>query len=184
MSQRQLTAHKSAHASVGKHPDRLPHAALPAGRRGQAEEPSDRPAGGFSRILRGLLVPMAVTAVSGVVCITALTAAAYRSPDPSALVLPLTAAALGLSSLAGGIAAGKCGGEGAVGRSLVSGCLLAAVLCLCALLRNGGVMGLPTAAAWMIRLSVIPLHLLGGLFTRPRKKPASHTAAKHPAHRG
>ena len=184
MSQKQLTAHRAAHASVGKHPDRLSRAALPAGRRGHAEEPSDRPAGGFSRILRGLLLPLAVTALSGVVWITVLSAVAYRSSDPTSLILPLTVTALEISSLAGGIAAGKCGGEGAVGHSLVSGCFLAAVLCLCTLLRGGGVTGMPAVAGWLIRISVVPMHLLGGLLVRPRKKPASHTAVKHPAHRG
>ncbi len=179
MNQRQLTNH----SSVGKHPDRLSHPALSAGRLGHAEEPSDDTAGGFSHILRRSLLPLAVTTVAALVFVTALAAAAYQSPDPTSLVSPLSAAALGLASLAGGITAGKCHGERAVGGSLICGCLFAAILCLIALLGGGGIHGLPTAVAWLIRLATIPVHLIGGILTRPKQKPVTHTAGKHPSHR-
>ncbi len=177
MNQRQLTKH----ASVGKRPDRLSHPALTAGRAGHAEEPSDTQAGGFSRILRRLLLPLAVTAASGAAIVTAMTAAACQSPDPTALITPLAMASLGIASLVGGITAGKCGRDNAVGSSLASGVLLAAILCLISLVGRGDAAGLPTAAAWLLRLSPIPFHLLGGIMARPKKKPASHTAGKHPA---
>ncbi len=167
------------HSSVGKHPDRLPHPALTAGRSGRAEEPSDTQAGGFSRILRKLFLPFAVTTVSGVVFVTALTLAAYQTPDPTALISPLSMAALGLASLAGGITAGKCNRERAMLSSFVSGCTLAAILCLIAWIGGGESR---ETIPWLIRLSAIPLHLLGGFMTRPRKKPAGHTAGKHPSH--
>ena len=169
------------HSSVGKHPDRLPHPALTAGRSGRAEEPSDTQAGGFSRALRKLLLPLAVTAISGAVFVTVLTAAAYQTPDPTALVTPLSMAALGLASLAGGITAGKCNRERTMLGSMVSGCLLAVILCLVAWM--GGVS--QGMIAWLTRLSTVPIHLVGGFVTRPRKKSVGHTAGKHPsiAHR-
>ena len=188
MNPKQLTAHKSAlqrgaHASVGKRPERPSHAALPAGR---GEDASGRQADGsprIPRIIRRLLLPFGVTAVSGAVFVTALTAAAYQAADPTAWILPLSAASLGLASLAGGITAGKCSGEGAVGGSLISGCLLAALLCAVALLGPADAAGISAAGAWLLRLSPIPLHLAGGLLVRPRKRSATHTAGKHPAHR-
>ena len=175
MNQRSTTHH----SSVGKHPDRVPHPALTAGRSGRAEEPSDRQAGGFSRILRKLLLPLAVTVASGAVFVTVLTIAAYQSPDPTALVTPLSIASLGLASLAGGITAGKCHGEGAIPGSLMSGCTLALILCLVGWIGGGESEGL---IPWLIRLATVPVHLVGGLMTRPRKKPAGHTAGKHPSH--
>ena len=178
MSQRQLTKH----TSVGKRPDRLSHPALTAGRVGHAEEPSDN-AGGFSRILRRFLMPLGVTAGSGAIAVIAMTVAACQTPDPTALITPLAAAALGIASIAGGITAGRCSPDNAVGSSLVSGVLLTAILCLIALPGGGDTVDLSTAAAWFIRLSPIPFHLLGGIMARPRKKPASHTAGKHGVHR-
>ena len=175
MNQRSTTHH----SSVGKHPDRLPRPALTAGRSGRAEEPSDTQAGGFSRMVRKLLLPLAVTIASGVVFVTVLTVAAYQSSDPTVLVTPLSIAALGLASLAGGITAGKCHGEGAIPGSLISGCTLAMILCLMGWIGGGGSGGF---VPWLIRLTPIPIHLLGGLMTRPRKKPVAHTAGKHPSH--
>ncbi len=171
---------RAQHNSVGKPPDRLPRPALTVGRSGRAEEPSDTQAGGFSRILRKLFLPFAVTTASGVIFVTALTLAAYRSPDPTALVTPLSVAALWLASLAGGITAGKCAGEKAMIGSLISGCMLAAILCLIAWINGGEEQGV---IPWLIRLATVPIHLLGGFVTRPRKKPAGHTAGKHPSHR-
>lgn len=179
MNQKQLTDHPS----VGKHPDRPSHTAISARGLGHAEEPSDDIEGGFSRILRRLLLPLAVTAVAGLIFVTALTVAAFNSPDPTALVTPLSAAALALASLVGGITAGKCHGERAVAGSLISGCLLAALLCLLALLIGGEAQGMPPAVAWLIRLATIPVHMIGGILARPKQKPATHTAGKHPSHR-
>lgn len=171
------------HSSVGKHPDHQSHPALVAGRTAHAEEPSDDIAGGFSRILCKLFLPLAVTAVSGAVFVTALTIPAYQSQNPTALVTPLSMAALGVASLAGGITAGKCGRERAVPGSLVSGCLFAGILCLIALFGSGEMQGIPTSVAWMIRLAAIPVHMIGGFMVRPRKKPTTHTAGKHASHR-
>lgn len=178
MNPKQLTKH----ASVGKHPDRLSHPALTAGRIGHAEEPSDQSAGGFSRTLRNLLLPAAVSAATGLVAVTALTAVATSSaPDPSALVPALSAVALALASFAGGLTAGKCHGERAMAGSLISGSLLAALLCLIGLVSGGGHAGTwsayPGAVVWLIRLAPLPIHALGGLLTRPRPKKASHTVS-------
>ena len=178
MNQKQLTNH----SSVGKHPDRLPHSALSAGRFGHAEEPSDEIAGGFSRMIRKLLLPLAAAALAGLIFVTALAVAAFQSHDPTSLVTPLSVVALGLASLVGGMTAGKCYGEGAAAGSLVSGGIFAAVLCLVALLGGGEMNGIPTVLAWLIRLATVPVHLIGGIIARPKQKPMTHTAGKHPSH--
>ena len=179
MNQKQLTNH----SSVGKHPDRLSHPALSAGRIGHAEEPSDNSAGGFSSTLRSLLLPLAATAVTGLLSVTVMAAAAGSSPDPTALIPALSVAALALSSLAGGITAGLCRRDRAVASSLISGCLLTALLCLPGLL--GGTQGAdalfsPTVT-WLIRLVPIPVCALGGVLTRPRPHRTTHKAGNHPA---
>lgn len=179
MNHKQLTNR----SSVGKHPDRLSHPALSAGRLGHAAEPSDNPAGGFSRVLYKLLLPLAITALTGALFVTALSVVAYQSPDPTAWILPLSTAALALASLAGGLAAGKCYGERAVSGSLLSGCLFAGLLCLIALLHGNVVNGMPIAVSWLIRLGTVPVYLLGGILTRPKPKIATHTAGNHLSHR-
>ena len=176
MNQRQRTNH----LSVGKHPDRLTHPALSAGRLGHAEEPSDEGiADGFSHTIRRFLLPLAVTVFSGGIFTTALSVAAWNSADPTAWIPLLSPIVLGLAALAGGITAGKCCKERAVGGSFMSGCLFAAILCLLALLAGKGEQGL---ASWLIRLATIPVHGIGGFLSRPRKRPAAHTAGKHPSH--
>ncbi len=168
--------------TVGHRPDRLSHPALAAGRIGHAEEPSDDRsydrADGFSALLRRLLLPMAASAATGLVAVTALTAVAVGSSDPTTMIPLLSSAALLLSSLAGGITAGLCRRERAVAGSLVSGCLLAAVLCFVGLLGGEG-----SAVSWLIRLAPIPVHAVGGLLTRQRPAKPTHTAGKHLAHR-
>ncbi len=182
MNQKQLTNH----STVGKHPDRLSHPAITAGRIGHAEEPSDKSAGGFSSTLRSLLLPLAATAATGLMTVTVMTAAAGSSPDPTALIPALSVAALALSSLAGGITAGLCRRDRAVANSLISGCLLTALLCLMGLLGGGdqgaGASFSPTIA-WLVRLIPVPVCALGGVLTRPRPQKNTHKAGNHPARR-
>lgn len=170
---------KIQHNPVGKHPDRLPHPALTAGRSGRAEEPSDTQSGGFSRILRRFLLPLTAASISGVVFVTGLTFAAYQTSDPTAFISSLSVIALGLTSLAGGITAGRCNKERPVFGSFVSGCLLTAILFLTSRI-DGDAQGL---MPWLLRVAVIPFHMLGGFMTRPRKKHAGHTVGKHHPHR-
>ena len=178
MNKRQLTSH----SSVGKHPDRLSHPALSAGRIGHAEEPSEHTAGGFSRILRRLLLTGAVTALAGAVFVTALSMVAWNSADPTALMRYLSPVALGLTSLVSGITAGKCCSDRPVAGGLVSGCLFAGRLCLIGLL-GGDMQGLPIPLVWLIRLSTIPVQVMGGIIARPKQRSAAHTTGKHSTHR-
>jgi hypothetical protein len=171
-------------SSLGHRPDRLSHPTLPVGRIGQAEKPSDHPAGGFSRTLRSLLLPLAVTALTGLASVTGLTAFAGSSPDPAALIPALSALTLTLASLAGGVTAGLCRREQALSGSLISGCILAALLCLSALAGGSGETegvwsAYSPAVPWLIRIAPIPLHGLGGFLTRQRQKKPAHTAGKH-----
>ena len=181
--------HKSIvkHSSVGNHPDRLSHPAPAAGRIGHAAEPSDPHAGGFFHTLKGLLLPFAVAAATGLGAVTLLTVAVGNHPDPAAMIPILGTVALTLSSLAGGIAAGLCNRDRAIAGSLVSGGILTALLCAVGLIFGGQTAGIwsayPPIVAWVIRLVPLPIHALGGVLTRPRPQKASHTAGGHPARR-
>ena len=191
-----LTSNQS---TVGHRPERLSHPALAAGRIGRAEKPSDNRSrdrsqdrscgheGGFSYAARRLLLPLGVSAATGLLSVTALTAAAAGSPDPTAMLPLLSIAALALSSLAGGIAAGLLRRERAVAGSLVSGCLLAAALCIVGLLASQRTVQplweQGSVLAWLIRLIPIPVHGIGGFLTRQRPERPAHTAGNHPSHR-
>lgn len=166
-------AHRNHHESVGKHPDRL------ASKARQTEEPSDEYAGGFSSILRRMPIALGVTALSGLLAVTALCLAAFLSSDPTALLRPCTAAALVVASLCGGITAGKLNPSTPVTAGLLCGTATALLLTAAALLTGSG----GGLLHWGLRLSVIPVHLAGGIMTRPRRKLPTHTAGNHPSHR-
>ncbi len=145
-----------------------------------------------------LLTPL-VTAAVGMALITVITAIAMSTPDPTALVRPLSVAALGVASLVGGVVAGKRsvgsedarnanGTRAAVLGGLVSGLLWAALLALISVLLPGGTVDppLPAVLPWLMRLGAVALHTIGAYIARPRPRMAVHTAAptgKHPSHR-
>lgn len=165
-------------------------AALPARRsRGSAREPSDERsrAGGFSRVLRGMPLTLALTALVGLLTVTVAAVVAFAGKDPTAQIWPLSMAALAVTSLVGGFIAARRAENRAGFSAVVSGCLFAALLTIPALLLSGGegqtAAALNPAVLWLIRLGVVLLHGLGALFARPRRKPASHTAGKHITHR-
>ncbi len=165
--------------SVGRHPDRPAHGIPARVSRGQTEEPSDDTAGGFLSILRGYPIVLAVTALSALVFVTAACLAAWKSPDPTALILPASAIAQALASLVGGMTAGKLNPSNPLSASLLCGGLTAILITLLSMV-FGGEGGL---ISWAMRLGGIPLHLVGGILTRPRKKAPTHTAGKHPSRR-
>lgn len=173
------THNRNRHPSVGKYPD-SPSAFPVRAMHGQTEEPSDDTAGGFSRMLHTLLPVLAVTVLSGIVFVTAMTLAAYYSPDPTALTVPLSAAALLLTALAVGITAGKCNPHRPTASALLAGFLLAAALTLLSLLCGGEN---DTLLPWLLRLAVMPAALLGGFLTRPKPKAPAHQVSRHTAHR-
>ena len=168
---------KTNHATVGKRPDSLSHPALAAGRIGHAEEPPDRSEGGFSSVLRAILAPVAAAVATALLSVTALAALAGNTPDPASLVPWLSAAALALSSLAGGITAGLCKRESAVLRGLLWGVLLSALLYVVGF-AAGDIGG---AAECLLRIIPIPVSALGGVLTRPRRSRPAHRAGNHPA---
>ena len=167
-------SHHPSQNPVGRHPDR------PARTRVRpSEEPSDTQAGGFSSILRSYPLVLGITALSALLLVTAAALVLYNSPDPTALIFPVSAAVLAVSALVGGIVAGKLNRGGSVAASLVCGGLTAALLILLSLCFGGD----GDLLAWGMRLSVLPLHLLGGILTRPKPQAPTHTAGKHPTRR-
>ena len=167
-------SHHPSQKSVGRHPDRP---ARPRVR--QSEEPSDTKAGGFSSILRSYPLTLGITALTAFLLITVAALILYHSPDPTAWVFPVSAAALAVSSLIGGIAAGKRNPSCPVAASLVCGGLTAAVLILLSLCfgEDGDLL------SWGMRIGILPLHTVGALLTRSKPQAPSHTAGKHPSRR-
>ena len=168
---------KSNHPSVGRHPDRSAHTPI-RGRARPSEEPSDVQAGGFSSILRRYPATLGITLFTGAILLTVACLAVHNSPDPTAWIPYGASAALLLTALCGGITAGKLNPSSTVWAGGLCGCLSAALLTLAGLILGGGGF-LP----WLLRLSVIPLHLLGSAVARPRKRAPSHRAGDHRSHR-
>ena len=168
------SSHHPSQNPVGRHPDRpAPTRVRPS------EEPSDTKAGGFSSILRSYPVVLGITALIALLLTTVGALILRSSPDPSALISPVSAVLLAVSSLMSGIIAGKMNKESPVAASLVCGGLTAALLILVSLFFDGK----GDLLAWGMRMSVLPLHLLGGILTRPKPKAPTHTAGKHPSRR-
>ncbi len=169
--------HSSHHPSqnpVGRHPDRpAPTRVRPS------EEPSDIKAGGFSSILQSYPVVLGITALAALLLTTVAALILYNSPDPTSLIFPASAAVLAVSSLIGGMVSGKLNRVTPVSASLVCGGITAALLILVSLFFDGK----GDLLAWGMRMSVFPLHLLGGILTRPKPKAPTHTAGKHPSRR-
>jgi len=167
-------SHHTSHNPVGKHPDRPAHARVRP-----TEEPSDTQAGGFSSILRSYPPVLGITALTALLLVTAAALGVYRSPDPTAWATPVSASVLAVSALVGGIMAGILNRSSPVSASLVCGGLTAAMLILLSLCFGGK----GDLLSWGIRISVLPLHLLGGILTRPKPKAPTHTAGKHASRR-
>ena len=167
-------SHHPSQNPVGRHPDRpAPTRVRPS------EEPSDTKAGGFSSILQSYPVVLGGTALIALMLTTVAALILYNSPDPTSLIFPASAAVLAVSSLMSGIIAGKMNKESPVAASLVCGGLTAVLLILIALFFGGK----GDLLSWGMRIGILPLHLLGGILTRPKPKAPTHTAGKHPSRR-
>lgn len=168
---------------------RSTHTALPARRtQGTTREPSAEEAGGFSHLLRKLPLTLGMTALLGAGLLTAAAALALWSNDPTALSTPLSLAALALTALGGGVAAGRRCPTSPVAASLAAGLSWALILTLLSLWVGQGspADGIPTgdsaaplggmavALPWLIRAAVVALHCLGGRLSRPRREPPTH----------
>ena len=159
--------------AVGRHPDRPAHSLVQAR---QNEEPSEQLSGGFSSIFRIGLLSMAAVSGTGLILVTVAALALSKAPDPTAL-LPFVAPCLtGLCSLIGGITAGRLQKEHPVVAAAVCGGLFTLLLILASFVFgsvSGGVL------PWIQRLSVLPVHVLGGFLSRPKSKSPSHRAGRH-----
>ena len=175
MNQQKLTNH----SSVGTHPDRPTHPALAAGRIGHAEEPSDHHAGGFLATLRGLARSTLATLAVGLAAVTVMTvltmtAIAGENSDPAATVPLLAPIATAIASLVGGITMGLNNRRRSVANALIGGTIMAGMLCLLGFLSGGD-----DAGSWLVRLLPLPLYAIGGLLTRAKPRPVTHTAGNH-----
>ena len=168
------SSHHPSQNPVGRHPDRpAPTRVRPS------EEPSDTKAGGFSSILQSYPVVFGGTALIALLLTTVAALILYNSPDPTSLISPVSAAVLAVSSLIGGMVSGKLNRAQPVSASLVCGGLTAVLLILIALFFGGK----GDLLSWGMRIGVLPLHLPGGILTRPKPHAPTHTAGKHPSRR-
>lgn len=167
MAHKQLNS--KAHSSVGKHPDHPSHPARSLGRVGYAEEPSDHSADGFSAPVRRLILPPIVSAVTGVVAVTVITAFAVGSADPTFWIEGLSPLVTALASLAGGITAGLCHRRRAAASAILYGGILAGILCAIGLLAKTN-----APMDWLTRLLPLPICAMGGFLTRPKPPKAGH----------
>lgn len=172
-------SHHNQHPSVGRYPDRPVHSTPVRVSSGQTDEPSGNTTGGFLSVLRSYPLTLAVTVLTALALVTIACFVAYRCPDSASLTFPASCIVLALASLAGGITAGKRNPNSPVTASLLCGGLTAALLIVLSWILDGEGGLIP----WAMRLSPLPMHLLGGVLTRPRKKAPVHTAARHPSRR-
>lgn len=155
--------------SVGRHPDR-PARVLAR----SSEEPSDTQAGGFSSVLRSYPIVLGITVLTVLLLVTVAALILCSSSDPTPWIMPVSAAILGISSLIGGITAGKLNPARPMAASLICGGLATVLLILISLFFQGK----GDFLSWSLRIGAMPLHLLGGVLTRPKAKAPTHTAGK------
>ncbi len=165
-------------ADRDRHPaaHRSPPARTDGSGRGHQDKPSpafDDPNGtdGFSHILRTLPFSCGLTLLLGWLLLIPCAAIALRAPDPVALIAPLAWCAVGLASFLGGILAGRRHPSAPVACALTSGAVIALILFLTGLCFGHSE---PSAASWLLRLGVIPCHLMGAYISRPRPRAAAH----------
>ncbi len=175
-----INAHPSHPALTGRDPKRTDgHRDKPS----PAFDPHDsNDADGFSRVLRSLPLSVVVTVLAGLALSAVGAAIALRAPDPVALIGPLSWGVVGLASLFGGILSGRRAPASPVGAALLCGAVTVVLLTVAGLCAGGGI-GSPSA--WLLRLTVLPLHLIGAYLTRPRERAPSHgdhTAGRHHNH--
>ena len=177
-------------SAVGRVPDRPSRASASGHARlsgGRAEGPpasfEENATGGFSHLLRTLPLSVGLTAVLGLGCLTAAALVAHRSPDPTSVARPLALAALAVTSLVGGIIAGRRYREATVMSGLMAGGVLTVLLLLVSLITvSEGDLASPVLT-WLSRLGIVLLHVLGGRLARPRTPAPAHTAGGHRTHR-
>ncbi len=169
----------------------------PVTRRGisaKAEEPPADSAGGFVSFARTLLFTTGITAVAGLLALTAAVAVVSLAPDPTAVARLAAYAALAVTALVGGIVAGRRAPDRPVLGALGAGAVFALLLTLLAIPVGHFVPApdtlavpdsLPTAGtavsvaqAACMRLGVIVLHPIAAYLTRARHE-EGETHAHH-----
>ena len=167
--------HPSQHP-VGRHPDRPAHSPMRQSVR-QTEEPSHQAEGGFSSILRRYPLVLGITLSAAVLLTLAAATVLYSCPDPTRWILPASLLSLALTSLCGGIAAGRTSPAAPVAAGVLAGGILSGLFLLLTLVFGEGEGLLP----WGMGSGMLLLHLVGSVLSRPRKKRPTH--GSHPTRR-
>lgn len=128
---------------------RHPKKSVPVGRRQENIPLEDSPAQFFRHALHALLWSIGV----GVLLCVAAALAAYFSPDPTRMILPLGLSASALTALLGGVISIRRHGHGALLAGLTNGALLMALMIL------GSLFCKPLASGYATWLSLL-LHAL------------------------
>ncbi len=134
-------------------------------------------ADGFSHILRSMPLTLGITIAAYLLLITLGAAIALRSPDPVALTVPFAYGAVGIASFLGGILSARRNPAAPLAGGLMTGLALSMILVLIGLCT-----GRAPISVWIVRLFVIPIHLLGAYIARPRDRVtnrAHHTTGEY-----
>ena len=139
---------------------------------------------GLAVSLFAALFALPVAAVIGFILLLIVTMVACANADPDALTTPLALAALGLTSLMGGMVAAIRGYRHPLLSAVIFGLFLillqlAGLLFYSDELRAQLSMGVPALGRWGMRLSVLPFSLLGGGIGKKRDRVRHHTHGHH-----
>lgn len=134
---------------------------------------------GLLRVLSAALFALPVTALVGAVLLLIVTAVAYANPDPDSLTTPLSLAALGLTSVLGGLVAARRGRGKCLLCGLTLGLLWTLLLVGFSLLfgdeaRRQLTLGLSSLLSWLVHGGVIFLSALGGKMGGRRAPKSKH----------
>ena len=177
------TAHRAAHRTAEASSTRRSSPSVAVGRH-FSDEAEASAEGGWTSSLLAALFALPVAVLIGFLLLLITTAVAYTNADPDALTTPLSLVALGMTALMGGTVAGVRGYR----HPLLSACFLGLMLLLLLLggslfysdeLRAQLSVGISALGRWGMRLSVLPLSLLGGRIGKKRDR-ERHRTHGHP----
>ena len=166
-SGRHAPVHKSIHGHTA--PPRSPQ------RRAAREEAAPR--SGPTAILMAALFSLPVTAGIGLILLLATTAIAASTPDPDAMISPLSIGVLGVTALLGGLVSARRCGRDPLLCGLCGGIMFTLLLWVLTLFvdRTDPALTLGVAGwgRWAMHAAVVILELAGGLmggYTPKRKR--------------
>ncbi len=164
------------HSSVGHARQTSAHGHSVHGHREQPSPAFDaNDTGGFSRILGSLPLVCGLTVLAVILLSAVSTMVTLSAPDPVALIPLLSLLSMGLASLIGGILSARRNPSAPLPTGLFSGSVMALLVTVVGLCMGGK----SSVMTWGMRVSILPIHLLGAYIARPRQRAREHTSGRH-----